>query len=347
LPSLTNQHALSPRSVHWIAEVYGLGRVERYEALTTGYLNNNYRVETARGRYFLKHHIKARRTSLDEQHRLLGALETAGVPVVAPLSDPYGRTYVTVSHRPVSVFPWTEGEHREEPSLSDDDSEAVGRLLGRVHHALAGMGGAAQQPFMLPPLSPERTLATARAVRARIDAHQQKDAFDELAEEHLDFAIGQLAQVEHGASDDPCVTVWQLTHGDFNPKNVLFAPDGTMTVIDWDRVRVQPRWFELLRTLALWLIDTNTGNIRLEAARRMVRGYAQQVPLEPELVPGLIEYYWQQKLNDLWILEWHYFRGNLTADDLAASSLRWLRWLSVHRHELATVLTDEVRAASR
>src|SRR5689334_10651185 len=112
LASLTNQHALSPRSVHWIAEVYGLGRVERHEALATGYLNNNYRVETERGRYFLKHHIKARRASLDEQHRLLRALWAGGVPLVSPLMDPYGRTYVTVSHRPVSVFPWIDGEHR-------------------------------------------------------------------------------------------------------------------------------------------------------------------------------------------------------------------------------------------
>ena len=106
LPSLTNQHALSARSVHWVCAIFGLGDVTRYEALATGYLNNNYRVETVRGRFFLKHHIKARRASLDEQHRLLGALQAAWVPAAVPLMDPYGRTYVTVSHRPVSAYAW-------------------------------------------------------------------------------------------------------------------------------------------------------------------------------------------------------------------------------------------------
>jgi Ser/Thr protein kinase RdoA (MazF antagonist) len=347
LPSLTNQHALSARSVHWICEVYGLGEVAGYEALAAGYLNNNYRVETDRGCFFLKHHIKARRASLDEQHRLLGSLQEAGVPVAAPLADPYGRTHVTVSHRPVSVYAWIEGSHRSGPALTSEDCEAVGGLLGRVHRALAAMGDAAQQPFLLPPIQQERTLAKVREIRRRIDARQPRDAFDGLAEEWLDFMVDQLGQVERRAGDDPCLTVWQLTHGDFNPKNVLFGADGTMTIIDWDRVRVQPRWFELLRTLALWLIDTETGSISLEAARRMLRGYARQVPLEPELVPGLIEYYWQQMLNHLWILDWHYLQANPTADDLAASSLRWLRWLTAHRHELTEVLAGEAGDSTR
>jgi len=41
----------------------------------------------------------------------------------------------------------------------------------------------------------------------------------------------------------------------------------------------------------------------------------------------------------------HYLQANPTADDLAASSLRWLRWLAVHRHALADALADEIRAA--
>lgn len=347
LASLTNQHALSARSMHWICEVFGLGEVTAFAALESGYLNNNYRVETARGRFFLKHHIKARRAGLDEQHRLLVALRAAGVPVAAPLMDSYGRTYVTVSHRPVSVYAWIEGEHRQGPVLSEAECEAVGALLGGAHVGLAAVGDWAQQPFMLPPIRPDRTLVTARAIRERIEAQQSRDAFDDLAEAWLDFTAGQLRQVERWAGDDPCPTPWQLTHGDFNPKNVVFGPESSMTVIDWDRVRVQPRWFELLRSIWLWLVDTETGSLSLEAARRMLRGYVQQVPVESASVPGMLEYFWQQKLNDLWILDWHYLQGNHTADDLAASSLLWLRWLTAHRDVLAAALSEEARAATR
>jgi Ser/Thr protein kinase RdoA (MazF antagonist) len=346
LASLSNQHALSARSVHWICDVYGLGTVERHEPLTTGYLNNNYRVETARGRYFLKHHVKARRAGLDEQHRLLGALQAAGVPVVVPLVDPYGRTYLTVSHRPVAVFPWTEGEHRLGASLSYAACEAVGALLGQAHRALAEIDVGAQQPFLLPPIRAEWGLARAQKVEAVISTRESREPFDVLAREFLDFAIEQLQAAPGGLADDPCVTPWQLTHGDFNPQNVLFGSEDTLTIVDWDRMRVQPRLLELIRTLVLWLAD-ETGLIDLEAARRMMRGYVRRVDVDARTLGAVVEYTWWQKLNDLWILTRHYVEGDTTADDLAARTLGWLRWLSVHRHALSAVLADEARATAQ
>jgi Ser/Thr protein kinase RdoA (MazF antagonist) len=345
LPSLTNQHALSARSVHWISEVYGLGEVTGYEALATGYLNNNYRVETDRGRFFLKHHIKARRASLDEQHRLLGALKAAGVPVAAPLVDSYGRTYVTVSHRPVSAFQWIEGEHRIGASLTYADCEAVGALLGQAHRALAAIDVAAQQPFLLPPIRAEWTLARAEKVQTAIAYRESREPFDVLACEYLGFVIEQLRSAPAVVGDDPCVTPWQLTHGDFNPWNVLFGPDETLTIIDWDRVRVQPRLFELLRTLLLWLADDEAGSIDLEAARSMMRGYMRWVDVDVTTLPDVVEYAWWEKLNNIWLLTRHYLEADTTADDLVARTLGWLRWLRAHRHELAEVLADEARAA--
>jgi Ser/Thr protein kinase RdoA (MazF antagonist) len=333
--------------VHWIAEMYGLGRVERYEALTSGYLNNNYRVETERGRYFFKHHIKARRASLDEQHRLLGVLKVAGVPVAVPLADSYGRTYVTVSHRPVSVFAWIEGSHREGPALTYDECEAVGALLGQAHHALAAIDVAAQQPFLLPPIRTERGLARAQKVRAAMASRESREPFDDLAEAYLDFAVEQLRSAPDVVGDDPCVTPWQLTHGDFNPFNVLFGPNDSLTIVDWDRVRVQPRLFELMRTLVLWLADAETGSIDLESARRMMRGYLGQIDVDARTLLDVVEYVWWQKLSDLWILGRHYLEGETTADDLAAHTLGWLRWLSAHRQELAAVLADEAQTAAR
>jgi hypothetical protein len=96
-----------------------------------------------------------------------------------------------------------------------------------------------------------------------------------------------------------------------------------------------------MRTLALWLAD-DAGQIDMEAARRMVRGYAQRVEVDATTLPEVVEYVWWQKLTDLWILGEHYLRANTTADDLAARTLGWLRWLATHRGALAAALVEEV-----
>ena len=39
-------------------------------------------------------------------------MTSAGLPVGAPLADERGQTFQTIDRRPVTVFPWIEGEHR-------------------------------------------------------------------------------------------------------------------------------------------------------------------------------------------------------------------------------------------
>lgn len=340
-PGLANQHRLSACSARRIAAVYGLGEIISFEPIAAGYLNQNYVVETGRGRYFLKHHVGMRQSDLRQQHRMLGALQAAGLPVAAPLADTHGQTFLTVDRRPLAIFPWVEGEHRPGNTLTDADCFEIGALLGRTHRALAETGNVAQQTFMLPPVRPDRTLARAFDLRHRVQAHQPPDPFDALAEECLDFTIDQVQGAEHATGLQPCLTTWQWTHGDFYSGNVLFGPDGTMTIIDWDRTRVQSRLFELIRAIVLWLAEQDTGRIDLQKVWSMMRGYASWVPVEPGVISEIVDYFWWSKLNDLWILDRHYLQADPIADDLLPTTLGWLRWLLAHRRTLAQALDDD------
>lgn len=339
-PGLASQRRFSARSVRRVSASYGLGDVVRYAPIAAGTLNLNYRVETSRGRYFLKHHVSMRRSDLQQQHSLLRALHTAGLPVAAPLADEHGHSFLTIDRRPLTVFPWIEGEHRARGALTVDDCLAIGALLGRTHRALAETGAGEQQTFMLPPIRPERTLTRAYDLRRRVQAHEPRDPFDVLADACLDFTIGLVQGTRSEIGAQPCLTTWQWTHGDFHPGNVVFQPDGTMTLIDWDRARVQPRLFELIRSIVLWLADAQTGSIDLDQAWNMMRGYASWVHVEPGIIAEIVDYFWWSKLNDLWILDRHYVQADPIADGLLPSTLGWLRWLLAHRHILAQALDD-------
>ena len=337
-PGLASQRRLSPRSARRVSTSYGLGEVVQLAPIAAGTLNLNYLLETSRGRYFLKHHVGMRPAELRQQHGLLRALQAAGLSVAAPLADERGQTFLTIDRRPLAVFPWIEGEHRARGALTADECLAIGALLGRTHRALAEIGTVEQQTFMLPPVRSESTLARAYDLRRRIKSHQPRDPFDDLAEECLDFTIGLLHGARSGIGAQPCLTTWQWTHGDFHPENVLFQPDGTVTLIDWDKARVQPRLFELVRSIVLWLADAETGSIDLHQAWSVMRGYASWVRVEPGIIAEIVDYFWWSKLNDLWLLDRHYLQADPIADDLLQPTLGWLRWLLAHRHTLAQAL---------
>lgn len=338
LPSALQQPKLRSDSVRRIAAAHGLGTVQRYAPLEAGYLNCNYRVETDAGPFFMKRHTRFQRAELRLQHRLLMTLQARGLSVGAPLPDRQGRTWTVVNHRPVTVFPWTIGEHRAGASLSERECTALGALLGRTHLLLAELGEDQPQPFLLPSVRVKQSIRKAEQYLQQARAHQPSNDFDRLAEAYLRFAIGHFRAYTGEADVLACLTRWQLTHGDFHQGNVIFGDDGGMTIVDWDRLRVQPRLVELVRALVLWLHDPQTGVVDVQRAQWVVEGYAAQAPVEPSALAQLVEHWWWSKLADLWILDTHYQRGNSSADDLLPSTLAWLSWLAEHRRAFGEAL---------
>lgn len=331
LPNPFQQPYLRADSVRRIAAAHGLGTVQQYTPLTAGYLNGNYRVETDAGQFFVKRHTRIRRTDLEAHHGLLLTLQARGLSVGAPLPDRQGQTWTVVNHLPVEVFPWTVGEHREGISLSERECVALGELLGQIHQLLDEFGGPQPQSFFLPTVPVQPALTQADRLLKLARAHQPQDDFDRVAEAYLTFTIEQLHGHPDGAAVETCLTPWQLTHGDFHQWNVIFGQDGQMTVVDWDRVRVQPRLSEVVRTLVLWLHDPATGAIDVERAGWVVRGYTSHAPVDQGALAQMVEHYWWNKLTDLWIPQRHYLRGNTGADDLLERTLGWFRWLAEHR----------------
>jgi Ser/Thr protein kinase RdoA (MazF antagonist) len=339
LPSVVHEPHLRGDSVRRIAARFGLGQVARFTALAAGYLNCNYRVETDIGQFFVKRHPGAPLLDLQQRHQLVQTLQARGLPVGAPLADDDGRTWTVVNHRAVAVFPWIDGEHRVGLTLSDAECLAVGRLLGRTHGLLREIGGDQPQPFLLPAIQIDRRLTRAELLLARVRAQAAPDPFDALAEPYLVFVVEQLRRsVTTRLRLEPCLTGWQLTHGDFHQLNVLFTPDGQMTLVDWDRVRVQPRLSELVRGLVLWLHDPETGALDVRRAAMVTKGYAAEMPVEPGALAAVVEHFWQTKLADLWILDRHYDQADCSADDLLPSTLGWLQWLTEHRQALGQAL---------
>jgi aminoglycoside phosphotransferase (APT) family kinase protein len=117
-------------------------------------------------------------------------------------------------------------------------------------------------------------------------------------------------------------------HGDFHPFNLLYQGDAPAAIVDWDRLGVQPRAEEAVRAAAIFFVRP-VGTLDLPKVRAYARAYRRTAGATPSQLAAAVHRVWWERLNDFWMLRWHYERGDTRADPQfpAASALAvwWTR----------------------
>ncbi|MFD3835903.1 phosphotransferase [Streptomyces sp. NPDC058642] len=323
---------------------YAAGSAVTCEPTDQGLLNRGYRLRTTRGHYFLKHHFDpetADPAAIARQHRATERLAALGVPVAPPLPDREGRTVAVVGGHSYALHPWIEGRHRHGGQLTPEQCGRLGALLGVVHASLervmpvqgrvpgargegcAGPPGSAPPPAADPgagSAGPADTFALIDDLLTRVRRHRPADSFDELARHRL---LERRSLLERHADRRPprggCVG-W--VHGDFHPFNLLYQGDAPAAIVDWDRLGVQPRAEEAVRAAAIFFVRP-AGALDLPKVRAYARAYRRTAGAPPSELAAAVHRVWWERLNDFWMLRWHYERGDTRADPQfpAASAL--------------------------
>ncbi|MFF8968849.1 phosphotransferase [Streptomyces sp. NPDC014995] len=310
---------------------YAAGSALACEPVDQGLLNRGYRLRTTRGRYFLKHHFDpdtADPVSIVRQHRATQRLADLGVPVAPPLPGRDGRTVAVVGGHAYALHPWIDGRHRHGAQLTPAECARLGALLGVVHVSLERVMPAharacatrAESP------APADTFALIDDLLARVRRHRPADSFDELARRRL---LERRTLLERHADRRPPhggPVGW--VHGDFHPFNLLYRGDAPAAIVDWDRLGVQPRAEEAVRAAAIFFVRPD-GTLDLPRARAYARAYRRTAGATPSELAAAVHRVWWERLNDFWMLRWHYERGDTRADPQfpAASALAvwWTR----------------------
>lgn len=117
-------------------------------------------------------------------------------------------------------------------------------------------------------------------------------------------------------------------HGDFHPFNLLYRDGEPAAIVDWDRLGVQPRAEEAVRAAVIFFVQP-VGALDLAKVRAYARAYRRTAGATPSELAAAVHRVWWERLNDFWILRWHYERGDTRADPQfpAASALAvwWTR----------------------
>jgi Ser/Thr protein kinase RdoA (MazF antagonist) len=326
---------------------YAAGSALTCEPVDQGLLNRGYRLCTTRGRYFLKHHFDpetADPAAIARQHRATQRLADLGVPVAPPLTGTDGRTVAVIGGHAYALHPWIDGRHRHGGQLTTEQCARLGALLGVVHASLERVmptqgraprarageerafteersGGARPESA-----DPTDTFALIDDLLAHIRRHRPSDAFDELARHRL---LERRALLEkHADRRPPQGDSVGWVHGDFHPFNLLYRDGEPAAIVDWDRLGVHPRAEEAVRAAVIFFVRP-VGALDLTKVRAYARAYRRTAGATPSELTAAVHRVWWERLNDFWILRWHYERGDTRADPQfpAASALAvwWTR----------------------
>ena len=305
------------------------------ERVSQGLLNRGLRITGTGGSYFLKQYLDdaghASSGAIAAQHRAMAGLRELGLPVSPPLAALDGRSFVLVRGRRYALFPWIEGEHRSGGALDREQCSALGTLLGRVHTALAQLHPPVRQPHPQPGADPAATERTIAELLARSRAHDPQEPFDVLAQRRLRERLELLAAHAHRRPGPDAAPPTGWVHGDFHPLNLLYRGTGPravpVAVLDWDRLGQKPRTEEAVRAATLFFNDPDTGVLDLPRLRGYARAYREATGSSPEEVAAGVHRVWWERLNDFWMLRWHYQRRDRRADPLfpaaAAQTVWW------------------------
>jgi homoserine kinase type II len=239
---------LDPALVARIAARYGL-TAGAATPLAAGTINSNYRIDTDRGRMFLRVNEGAALADVAWEAALVAVLADRGVPTPRPLATLDGASYAAMEGLLLTLFPWVDATHHDPPAPAD--CAAVGRALRRFHDAGAD--------FPDPRMS--------RYAQARIV--ERADRLAATAPARLADVVSDVRR-ELDALASSCPPVDGIIHGDLFPDNVLFAGADAI-LLDFEQASAGSFVYDLAVVLLSWCWAD--GTFVPERVAALITGY--------------------------------------------------------------------------
>ncbi|GGR74170.1 hypothetical protein GCM10010269_11470 [Streptomyces humidus] len=190
---------------------------------------------------------------------------------------------------------------------------------------------------LAPSPDPADTFVLIEDLLARVRRHRPADCFDELARHRLLERRGLLER--HAGRRPPHGGPVGWVHGDFHPFNLLYRGDAPAAIIDWDRLGVQPPAEEAVRAAAIFFVRPD-GTLDLPKARTYARAYRRAAGASPRELAAAVHRVWWERLNDFWMLRWHYERGDTRADSQFPASSALAVWWTREYDAVCGAFTD-------
>jgi homoserine kinase type II len=249
-----------------LAAAFGLGDVASWTPIAAGTVNSNFRLDTARGRFFLRVNEGKDEKDVCYEADLVAALAHAGVPTPVPVRAQNGRVFAEYRGKYVSAFPWVEGGHLCQASVTPTHARAVAQTLARLH--VVGLPLAGQFD--------RAGIYTFDHIVARFEGFRDQD------DPAVRAVVGDLAGERdwlRGQQPVRAATPVGIIHGDLFRDNVLVHGPQVVALLDFEQASVGSLVYDLAVLANAWCyVDDDFDGALLRA---LVAGYQAERPLSP------------------------------------------------------------------
>ncbi|MEU9019293.1 phosphotransferase [Actinomadura sp. NPDC048394] len=303
---------------------WGLDTVRAPEAIGGTSGRRCWRVGTSGGPFFLREYAALERRRILVQHEMTGALDAAGLPVLAPLPAKSGRTLVTASGHAYALYPWVAGRRRGGLELTFRQCEELGELLGRLHAELERVTPPVQQSLLVPTPRAADAAAAVDAMLEALPADGGRTDFDALTERRLRERRALLAEFAgHQPPEIEVSTVGHL-HGAFHAEHLRYAGAGNVTaVLGWDALTTGPVAGEVVRAAARLFAGEDERGLDLDRVQAFVRGHRAAFPLDAGQIQSAVHREWWERLCDVAPLRHRYLGEEGAGERGAAGLVSW------------------------
>ncbi len=191
------------------------------------YINRVYELELEDGNFIIAKFYRPGRWSfeaLQDEHDFLGDLDQQEIPVIAPMTLQDGKTLGTLADTHFAIYHRKGGRSLDE--FSDDQWLELGRLLGRVHAT-----GATRMPkdrITIGPLTSTKQHVE-YILKSNTIQPQFQDQFQKITNTLIDAVTPLFADAKN-----------IRIHGDCHYANLIYRPEESFYVIDFDDMSVGP-----------------------------------------------------------------------------------------------------------
>ncbi len=246
---------------------YNLPELQAFSGIPAGSVNSNFEVTLGGSRVFLRVYEEQARSGAEAETRLIAGLAARGVKTPPPVARTDGGLVSEVRGKPAALFPWQAGGMRCQASVSPQDAERVGEALAGIHVAGEGLPRG----------------------EGRFNAADLRERLRRIATAPDPELARHAAPL--GASLDRWETARRalprgLVHGDLFRDNVLWTRAGEISaLLDFESASEGVLAYDLMVTILAWCVS---GELELELAQAVARGYTRLRPLSADEKRGLL-----------------------------------------------------------
>lgn len=251
---------LTRKEVAQVTDEYALGDLSSFSPVRNGSVNTHYRLDTKKGRFFLRIDEVKSEMELKQEIELLLYLKRQGFPCPQPIKSKTGRYYHEFDGKLLSITRYIDGVEIPLESMMAQHLEQLGQALAKLHLVGRGFKKGVENRFGF-----NRIAMMYRDIRKHIPPHLKhivRVLDDEVIylENYLDNNLPK-----------------GIIHGDLFPDNLKFKGNRLVAIIDFEAACRGKFIYDLATAVnALCFLD---GKYRIERFEPLIAGYESLRPL--------------------------------------------------------------------